>query len=108
MTVILFSKRSENRQKVSRFSVHHRKLYLMPSSTHFVTMCVGFQLIFYHKCVFVHFTEVDVNSDNGQTQEKHLLQILSAVLKWVDPPAAVIAAVLSGRPERFFDFSSST
>ncbi|CAA6673264.1 unnamed protein product [Spirodela intermedia] len=39
------------------------------------------------------------SSDNGQTQEKHLLQILSAVLKWMDPPAAVIAAVRSGRPD---------
>ena len=48
-----------------------------------------------------------MNLDNGQTQEKHLLQILSAVLKWMDPPAIVIAAIRSGRPERFLEFSST-
>uniref|UniRef100_A0A1D1XQV5 Exportin-4 n=1 Tax=Anthurium amnicola TaxID=1678845 RepID=A0A1D1XQV5_9ARAE len=38
-------------------------------------------------------------SDHGQTQEKHLLQILSAVVQWIDPPSAVIASVSSGQTE---------
>ncbi|XP_068654484.1 uncharacterized protein [Aristolochia californica] len=38
-------------------------------------------------------------SDNGQTLEKHLLQILSGVIEWVNPPEAVSAAIKCGKSE---------
>lgn len=37
--------------------------------------------------------------DNGETQIKHLLQILSSVINWIEPADAVITAVLSGQTE---------
>lgn len=38
-------------------------------------------------------------SDNGEMQIKHILQILSSVIQWIEPADAVIAAIASGRSE---------
>ncbi|XP_020259813.1 exportin-4 isoform X1 [Asparagus officinalis] len=38
-------------------------------------------------------------SDNGEMQIKHLLQILSSVIHWIEPVDAVIEAIISGRSE---------
>ncbi|XP_078429331.1 exportin-4 protein isoform X2 [Wolffia australiana] len=55
--------------------------------------------------LIVHFcslTGAIFPKDNGQTHQRHLLQLLSVVLKWIDPPAAVIAAIQNGQPESEF------
>ncbi|KAH9658949.1 exportin-4 protein [Citrus sinensis] len=38
-------------------------------------------------------------SDNGKMQEHHLLQLLSGILEWVDPPDVVAQAIESGKSE---------
>ncbi|GLT76967.1 hypothetical protein SLA2020_485980 [Shorea laevis] len=38
-------------------------------------------------------------SDNGQMQEHHLLQLLSGILAWMDPPDAVSQAIENGKSE---------
>ncbi|XP_077228967.1 exportin-4 protein isoform X3 [Tasmannia lanceolata] len=38
-------------------------------------------------------------SDDGQMQEKHLLQMLSGVIQWIDPPAAILNAIRCGKSE---------
>lgn len=38
-------------------------------------------------------------SDNGETQGQHLLQILSGILQWIDPPDTVSNAIKCGRSE---------
>ncbi|KAK0602071.1 hypothetical protein LWI29_030074 [Acer saccharum] len=39
------------------------------------------------------------SSDNGQVQEHHLLQMLSGILQWIDPPEAVVKAIKSGKSD---------
>ncbi|KAK6911324.1 Exportin-1, C-terminal [Dillenia turbinata] len=39
------------------------------------------------------------HSDNGQMQENHLLQLLSGIIEWVNPPEAVSKAIESGKSE---------
>ncbi|XP_073000684.1 uncharacterized protein [Typha latifolia] len=41
-------------------------------------------------------------SDNGETQIKHLIHILSAVVQWIDPPDVISAAIQSGQSESEF------
>ncbi|XP_020582079.1 exportin-4-like [Phalaenopsis equestris] len=41
-------------------------------------------------------------SDNGHTQSNHLLQILSSVIQWIEPPEEVINVIRSGRSESEF------
>ncbi|KAJ9185793.1 hypothetical protein P3X46_005384 [Hevea brasiliensis] len=38
-------------------------------------------------------------SDNGQMQEHHLLQLLSGIIPWIDPPVAVSQAIECGKSE---------
>ncbi|CAK7341133.1 unnamed protein product [Dovyalis caffra] len=38
-------------------------------------------------------------SDDGQMQEHHLLQLLSGIIQWIDPPHAVSQAIENGRSE---------
>lgn len=38
-------------------------------------------------------------SDNGQTQIKHIMQILSAVIPWIEPPDVITEAIRSGSSE---------
>ncbi|XP_031502482.1 uncharacterized protein LOC116265754 isoform X3 [Nymphaea colorata] len=38
-------------------------------------------------------------SDDGQTQEKHLLQMLSGIIQWIDPPDVACEAVRRGKSE---------
>ncbi|CAN6479474.1 unnamed protein product [Victoria cruziana] len=38
-------------------------------------------------------------SDDGQAQEKHLLQMLSGVIQWIDPPDVAFEAVRRGKSE---------
>lgn len=38
-------------------------------------------------------------ADNGEMQIKHLMQILSAVLQWIEPPDVILAAIQCGRSE---------
>ncbi|KAF3796350.1 Exportin-4 [Nymphaea thermarum] len=38
-------------------------------------------------------------SDDGQTQEKHLLQMLSGIIQWIDPPDVACEAVRHGKSE---------
>ncbi|KAH9658948.1 exportin-4 protein [Citrus sinensis] len=45
-------------------------------------------------------------SDNGKMQEHHLLQLLSGILEWVDPPDVVAQAIESGKSESYSDFSN--
>lgn len=42
-----------------------------------------------------------VTIDDGQAQEKHLLQMLSGVIQWIDPPDVAFEAVRRGKSERF-------
>ncbi|XP_044482396.1 exportin-4 isoform X2 [Mangifera indica] len=48
---------------------------------------------------FCSLTGTIFSSDNGQMQEHHLLQLLSGILSWVDPPDIVAKAIESGRSE---------
>ncbi|WCJ43784.1 Exportin-4 [Euphorbia peplus] len=41
-------------------------------------------------------------SDNGQGQEHHLLQLLSGMIQWIDPPYAVAQAIECGKSESEF------
>ncbi|KAF3328040.1 Exportin-4 [Carex littledalei] len=41
-------------------------------------------------------------SDNGETQMKHLIQILSAIMPWVEPPDVIAASIRSGGSESEF------
>lgn len=38
-------------------------------------------------------------SDDGQMQEHHLLQLLSGIIQWIDPPDAVSQAIEDGKSE---------
>ncbi|KAL4637696.1 hypothetical protein ACB092_03G094700 [Castanea dentata] len=38
-------------------------------------------------------------SDNGQMHEHHLLQLLSGIIEWIDPPEAVAKAIGCGKSE---------
>lgn len=38
-------------------------------------------------------------SDNGITQERHLLQLLSGIIEWVDPPDVVSKAIENGKSD---------
>lgn len=38
-------------------------------------------------------------TDNGQMQEKHLLQLLSGIIQWINPPDAVSKAIECGKSE---------
>ncbi|WOG81788.1 hypothetical protein DCAR_0100939 [Daucus carota subsp. sativus] len=38
-------------------------------------------------------------SDSGQTQNQHILQLLSGILQWIDPPDVVSNAIKCGRSE---------
>ncbi|XP_058101583.1 uncharacterized protein LOC131245863 isoform X3 [Magnolia sinica] len=38
-------------------------------------------------------------SDNGQVQEKHLLQMLCGIVQWIDPPDAIPTAIKCGKSE---------
>ncbi|KAK9043523.1 hypothetical protein V6N11_071861 [Hibiscus sabdariffa] len=38
-------------------------------------------------------------SDNGKMQENHLLQLLSGILQWIDPPDVVSKAIEEGKSE---------
>lgn len=40
--------------------------------------------------------------DNGETQIKHIMQILSAIISWVEPPDVIAASIRSGGSERSF------
>lgn len=40
--------------------------------------------------------------DNVQMHERHLLQLLSGIIQWVDPPDAVSRAIECGKSERFY------
>ncbi|XP_031282100.1 exportin-4 [Pistacia vera] len=48
---------------------------------------------------FCSLTGTIFSSDNGQMQEHHLLQLLSGILPWVDPPDVVAKAIESGKSE---------
>ncbi|KAJ3682348.1 hypothetical protein LUZ60_014921 [Juncus effusus] len=41
-------------------------------------------------------------SDNGETQIKHLIQILAAIITWIEPPDVVTASIRSGGSESEF------
>ncbi|PIA36376.1 hypothetical protein AQUCO_03400340v1 [Aquilegia coerulea] len=50
--------------------------------------------------LIVHFCSLSGTifpSDNGQMQEQHLLQILSGIIQWVDPPDAISEAIECGK-----------
>ncbi|XP_010265025.1 PREDICTED: exportin-4 isoform X2 [Nelumbo nucifera] len=38
-------------------------------------------------------------SDNGQTQQHHLVQMLSGIIQWIDPPDAISSAIECGKSE---------
>ncbi|XP_057476244.1 uncharacterized protein LOC130764171 isoform X2 [Actinidia eriantha] len=38
-------------------------------------------------------------SDNGQMQEQHLLQLLSGIIQWINPPDAIAKAINCGKSE---------
>ncbi|XVF06407.1 hypothetical protein REPUB_Repub06bG0046100 [Reevesia pubescens] len=48
---------------------------------------------------FCSLTGTIFPSDNGKTQENHLLQLLSGILQWIDPPDAVSKAIEEGKSE---------
>ncbi|OAY65299.1 Exportin-4, partial [Ananas comosus] len=41
-------------------------------------------------------------SDNGETQIKHIVLILSAIIQWIDPPDVISASIQSGQSESEF------
>ncbi|KAI8555438.1 hypothetical protein RHMOL_Rhmol05G0174500 [Rhododendron molle] len=43
--------------------------------------------------------EGKVYEDNGQMQDKHLLQLLSGIIQWVSPPDAIANAIECGKSE---------
>lgn len=47
------------------------------------------------------------NLDDGKMHERHLLQLLSGIIEWVDPPDAVSKAIESGKSERSGDIHPS-
>ncbi|KAL5998716.1 hypothetical protein ACLOJK_009661 [Asimina triloba] len=48
---------------------------------------------------FSDFTNGCEILDNGQMQERHLLQMLSGIIQWIDPPDAILTAIRSGKSE---------
>ncbi|OMO96138.1 Armadillo-type [Corchorus olitorius] len=48
---------------------------------------------------FCSLTGTIFPSDNGKMQENHLLQLLSEILQWIDPPDAVAKAIEEGKSE---------
>ncbi|XVE62729.1 hypothetical protein DITRI_Ditri06bG0142700 [Diplodiscus trichospermus] len=48
---------------------------------------------------FCSLTGTIFPSDNGKVQENHLLQLLSGILQWIDPPDAVSKAIEEGKSE---------
>ena len=42
------------------------------------------------------------SADDGQMQEHHLLQLLSGIIQWIDPPDAVSQAIEDGKSERSY------
>ncbi|XWS64759.1 hypothetical protein CRYUN_Cryun05aG0031000 [Craigia yunnanensis] len=46
---------------------------------------------------FCSLTGTIFPSDNGKMQENHLLQLLSGILQWIDPPDAVSKAIEEGK-----------
>lgn len=46
---------------------------------------------------FCSLTGTIFPSDNGQMQEQHLVQILSGIIQWVNPPDAISEAIEDGR-----------
>jgi hypothetical protein len=40
--------------------------------------------------------------DNGQMHKHHLLQLLSGILEWIDPPDAVSKLIECGKSERSY------
>ncbi|KAL5768135.1 hypothetical protein ACOSQ2_014918 [Xanthoceras sorbifolium] len=48
---------------------------------------------------FCSLTGTIFSSDNGQMQEHHLLQMLSGILQWIDPPEAVVKEIKSGKSD---------
>ncbi|KAF9605670.1 hypothetical protein IFM89_018013 [Coptis chinensis] len=52
--------------------------------------------------LIVHFcslTGTIFPADNGQMQEQHLLQMLSGIIQWIDPPHEISAAIEDGKTE---------
>jgi len=45
--------------------------------------------------------------DDGKMHEQHLLQLLSGIIEWVDPPDAVSKAIENGKSDRFEGHSSA-
>ncbi|XP_058213432.1 uncharacterized protein LOC131325276 isoform X10 [Rhododendron vialii] len=48
---------------------------------------------------FCSLTGTIFPSDNGQMQDKHLLQLLSGIIQWVSPPDAIANAIECGKSE---------
>lgn len=48
---------------------------------------------------FCSLTGTIFPSDNGLMQEHHLIQLLSGIIQWIDPPDAVSKAIGSGKSE---------
>ncbi|KAK9292418.1 hypothetical protein L1049_020388 [Liquidambar formosana] len=48
---------------------------------------------------FCSLTGTIFPSDEGQTQEHHLLQLLSGIIPWIDPPDAISKAIENGKSE---------
>jgi hypothetical protein len=44
------------------------------------------------------------SADDGQMQEHHLLQLLSGIIQWIDPPDAVSQAIEDGKSERSYSY----
>lgn len=49
-----------------------------------------------------HFSNLFNDLDNVQMHEHHLLELLSGIIQWIDPPDAVSKAIECGKSERLY------